>query len=99
MFLLKKAICHFQYLVKKTNVEYGGSGFNAIFANKLNLFNFNFLKMIREIISFYNYAPSLLDIHKMRDTRQIFRKIKVIKIFYRISYHTNGSSNMVHAFF
>ena len=40
--------------------EYGGSGFNAIFANKLNLLNFNFLKMIREIISFYNCAPSLL---------------------------------------
>ena len=26
----------------------------------LNLFNLKFLKMIREIISFYNHAPSLL---------------------------------------
>ena len=60
MFPLKKATCHFLYLVKNTNVEYGGSGLNAIFANKFNLFNFNFLKMIREIISFYNHAPSLL---------------------------------------
>jgi predicted NAD/FAD-binding protein len=50
----------FSVSIKNTNVEYGGSGFNSIFANKLNLFNFNFLKMIREIISFYNYAPSIL---------------------------------------
>jgi predicted NAD/FAD-binding protein len=48
MFLLKKAICHFLYQLKNTNVEYGGSGLNAIFANKLNLFNFKFLKMIKK---------------------------------------------------
>jgi len=33
----------------------------AIFANKFNILNFKFLKMIKEIISFYNYAPSLLN--------------------------------------
>ena len=47
--------------IKDTNVQYGGSGFKAIFANKSNLFNFKFLRMIKEIISFYNYAPSLLN--------------------------------------
>ena len=49
----------FSVSIKGTNIEYGGSGFNAIFANKFNLFNLHFLKMIKEIISFYNYAPSL----------------------------------------
>ena len=57
----EKSNMSFSVSIKNTNVEYGGSGLNAIFANKLNLFNFNFLKMIREIISFYNYAPSLLN--------------------------------------
>ena len=56
----EKSNMSFSVSIKNTNVEYGGSGFNSIFANKLNLFNFNFLKMIREIISFYNYAPSIL---------------------------------------
>jgi predicted NAD/FAD-binding protein len=57
----EKSNMTFSVSIKDTNIEYGGSGFNAIFANKLNLFNFNFLKMIKEIIKFYNYAPSLLN--------------------------------------
>jgi predicted NAD/FAD-binding protein len=57
----EKSNMSFSVSIKNTNVEYGGSGFNSIFANKLNLFNFNFLKMISEIISFYNYAPSILN--------------------------------------
>ena len=57
----EKSNMSFSVSIKKTNIEYSGNGFNGIFANKLNLFNFNFLKMIKEIISFYNYAPSLLN--------------------------------------
>ena len=55
----EKSNMSFSVSIKDTNIEYGGSGFKAIFANKLNLLNFNFLKMIKEIITFYNYAPSL----------------------------------------
>ena len=47
----------FSVSVKDSNVEYGGSGLNAIFANKKNLLNLKFLKMINEIISFYKKAP------------------------------------------
>ena len=54
--------------IKNTNVEYGGSGFNAIFANKKNLFNIKFLKMINEIISFYKKAPLLLGKNIKEDT-------------------------------
>jgi uncharacterized protein len=57
----EKSNMSFSVSVKDTNVEYGGSGFNAIFANKFNIFNFKFLRMIKEIISFYNHAPSLLN--------------------------------------
>ena len=57
----EKSNMSFSVSIKKTNVEYGGSGLSAIFANKLNLFNFDFLKMIKEIINFYKYAPSLLN--------------------------------------
>ena len=57
----EKSNMSFSVSIKNTNVEYGGSGLNSLFANKLNLLNYNFLKMVREIVSFYNYAPSLLN--------------------------------------
>jgi predicted NAD/FAD-binding protein len=57
----EKSNMSFSVSIKDTNVEYGGSGLKSVFANKFNLFNFKFLKMIKEIISFYNYAPKLLN--------------------------------------
>ena len=57
----EKSDMSFAVSVQNTNIEYGGKGLKALFANKLNIFNFNFIKMIREIISFYKTAPSLLD--------------------------------------
>ena len=56
----EKSDMSFAVSVKNTNIEYGGRGLRALFANKLNIINFNFIKMIREIISFYKHAPSLL---------------------------------------
>ena len=50
----------FSVSVKNTNIEYGGKGINAIFANRLNFFNIKFFKMLSDIIFFYNTAPSLL---------------------------------------
>jgi predicted NAD/FAD-binding protein len=81
----EKSNMSFSVSVKKTNVEYGGSGFSAIFANKLNLLNFNFLKMIREIINFYNYAPSLLDNTKGETLGRYLERSKLSKYF--IEYH------------
>ncbi len=57
----EKSNMSFSVSIKNTSVEYGGSGLRALFANKLNLFNFNFLKMIKEIIHFYNHAPTLFN--------------------------------------
>jgi len=56
----EKSDMSFSVSIQDTNIEYGGRGLKAIFANKLNIFNLNFLKMIKEIILFYKIAPSLL---------------------------------------
>ena len=56
----EKSDMSFSVSVQNTNVEYGGKGLGAIFANKKNILNFDFLKMIKEIIIFYKTAPSLL---------------------------------------
>ncbi len=64
----EKSNMSFSVSIKNTNIEYGGSGFSALFANKLNLFNLNFLKMIKEIISFYHTAPSLLNKQSQEET-------------------------------
>ena len=50
----------FSVSIKNSRVEYGGSGLKALFANKLNIFNLQFLLMIKDIFSFYKLAPSLL---------------------------------------
>ena len=56
----EKSDMSFSVSIKNSKIEYGGRGLNAIFANKLNIFNLSFLKMIKEIIIFYNTAPKLL---------------------------------------
>ena len=82
----EKSNMSFSVSVKDSNVEYGGSGLNAIFANKKNLLNLKFLKMINEIISFYKKAPSLLDHNLSEDTLgNYLEKSKLSKYF--IEYH------------
>ena len=56
----EKSDMSFSVSIRGSNIEYGGRGLKALFANKSNIFNFNFLKMIAEIISFYKSAPSLI---------------------------------------
>ena len=82
----EKSSMSFSVSVKDSNVEYGGSGLNAIFANKKNLLNLKFLKMINEIISFYKKAPSLLNHNLSEDTLgNYLEKSKLSKYF--IEYH------------
>ena len=56
----EKSNMSFSVSVKNTNIEYCGNGLRGIFANKYNFFNIKFLRMIKEIISFYKLAPTLL---------------------------------------
>ena len=82
----EKSNMSFSVSVKGSNVEYGGSGLNAIFANKKNLLNLKFLKMINEIISFYKKAPSLLNHNLSEETLgNYLEKSKLSKYF--IEYH------------
>ena len=82
----EKSNMSFSVSVKDSNVEYGGSGLNAIFANKKNLLNLKFLKMINEIISFYKKAQSLLNHNLSEDTLgNYLEKSKLSKYF--IEYH------------
>ena len=64
----EKSDMSFSVSIQNTNIEYGGKGFKAIFANKINILNIKFLKMIREIILFYKTAPSLLKNNLERET-------------------------------
>ena len=55
----EKSNMSFSVSVKNSNIEYSGSGLSGLFANKLNIININFLKMIKEIISFYKEAEQI----------------------------------------
>ena len=57
----EKSNMSFAVSIKDSNVEYAGKNLSSIFSNKKNIFNIHFLKMIREIISFYKTAPQLLN--------------------------------------
>jgi len=58
--LYEKSDMSFSVSVKETNIEYGGKDLNSLFCNKKNILNINFLKMIKDIISFYKLAPNFL---------------------------------------
>ena len=48
----EKSNMSFAVSVKGTSIEYSGNGLKGLFANKLNIININFLKMVKEIIFF-----------------------------------------------
>ena len=82
----EKSDMSFSVSIKNSNVEYSGSGLGGIFANKINLFNFKFLYMIREIISFYRIAPKLLEGGIKEKTLGDFLKQKRLSKYF-IEYH------------
>ena len=54
----EKSNMSFSVSVKDSNVEYGGSGLNAIFANKKNLFDFEYYKNIYNMLTFIDQRAS-----------------------------------------
>ena len=90
----------FSVSIQDSQVEYGGRGLKAIFANKLNIFNLKFLKMIKEIIDFYKSAPLLIKDNLEQITLGNYLKKKNMSdYFIELPYNTNGCSNMVNATF
>jgi len=49
----EKSNMSFSVSVKNSKIEYSGSGLKGLFANKSNILNLKFLKMIKEIYFFY----------------------------------------------
>ena len=55
----EKSNMSFSVSVKNSNIEYSGSGLRGLFANKYNILNLDFIKMIKEIFSFYKMADKM----------------------------------------
>ena len=55
----EKSDMSFSVSVKNSNIEYSGTGLKGLFANKYNILNLSFIKMIKEIFSFYKMAEKL----------------------------------------
>ena len=84
---IEKSDMSFSVNVKKTNIEYCGKGLNGIFSNKLNLFNYKFVKMFFEIISFYKRCENL-ELNTLENNitlGEYLKKIKKTNFF--IDYH------------
>ena len=58
----------FSVSMKNGGLEYSGSSLSSIFAQKKNLYNINFLKMLYEVIRFYNRSEK---------DRESFRKFTI----------------------
>ncbi len=82
----EKSDMSFSVSIKNTNIEYSGSGLSGIFANRINLFNFKFLIMIKEIISFYKTAPKILKNKITEQTLGDFLNKKKLSEYF-IEYH------------
>ncbi len=84
---IEKSDMSFSVNVKNTNIEYCGKGLNGIFSNRLNLFNYKFVKMFFEIINFYKGCENL-DINSLEDNLTLGQYLeKIKKSDYFINYH------------
>ena len=75
---IEKSDMSFSVTVKDTNIEYCGKGLNGIFSNKLNLFNYKFVKMFFEIINFYKRCENL-DPNTLEDNITLGEYLKKLK--------------------
>ena len=82
---IEKSDMSFSVHIKDTNFEYCGRGLKGIFSNKSNLFNFNFLKMIFEIIIFYKNCDKITEFNEKITLGEFLLKKKLSKKF--IDYH------------
>ena len=82
----EKSNMSFSVSVKNSNIEYSGSGISGLFANKYNIFNLNFIKMVKEIFSFYKIAENLNPEDFMQQTLGEFLKSKKMSSYF-INFH------------
>ena len=82
----EKSNMSFAVSVKNSNIEYSGSGLNGLFANKLNILNISFLKMIKEILSFYKSTETINELDYKDKTLEDFLRIKKLSKYF-IDFH------------
>ena len=82
----EKSNMSFSVSVKNSNIEYSGNGLNGIFSNKLNIFNIKFLKMIKEILSFYNEAEKINENKYKEQTLGDYLRLKKMSGYF-INFH------------
>tara|TARA_B100000131_G_scaffold230585_1_gene222361 strand:- start:244 stop:1482 length:1239 start_codon:yes stop_codon:yes gene_type:complete len=82
---IEKSDMSFSVSVKDTNFEYSGQGLKGIFANKINIFNKNFLKMFFDIVKFYNHCDKINNFEGQITLGDFLKKNKLSKSF--IDYH------------
>jgi uncharacterized protein len=64
----------------KLNLEYNGSSLGGLFSQKKNIFNLNFLKMIKEILKFNSHAPTVLADESEYKEMSIGQYLKSLKL-------------------
>ena len=82
----EKSNMSFSVSVKNSNIEYSGSGLKGLFANKYNILNPSFIKMIREIFFFYKMADRMGKENFTNQTLGEFLKSKKMSNYF-IRYH------------
>ena len=82
----EKSNMSFAVSVKNTNIEYSGSGLKGLFANKINIININFIKMIKEIIFFYKESEKITIGEYKNQTLSDFLKSKNLSNYF-INFH------------
>ena len=82
---IEKSDMSFSVDVKDTSFEYCGKGLKGIFSNKSNLFNFKFLRMFFDIISFYKRCNKIKEFNEKITLGKFLVNEKMSKTF--IDYH------------
>ena len=82
----EKSDMSFSVSVKNSNIEYSGSGLKGLFSNKYNILNYNFLKLLKEIIFFYKEAERINEKEYQSQTLGDFLKSKKMSNYF-INFH------------
>jgi len=82
----EKSNMSFSVSIKNSNIEYSGNGLIGLFANKYNILNFSFVKMIKDIFSFYKMADDIKKENFTNQTLGEFLKSKKMSNYF-IKFH------------
>ena len=82
---IEKSNMSFSVSVDNTNFEYCGNGLKGMFCNKVNLLNFNFLKMFFDIIKFYKNSDKKTNLRENLTLGEYLEINKLSKQF--VNYH------------